>query len=355
MSMEEEMCVVPVEPDDTVRCLQEKVRGVFGRSVLGMGLRLAGSPTSMEVGTKLSETAVEAGSVLEVVPCTVRAGRVQHTHEIKSLTVSPCGAFVAASCSDSLFAVFSTETHERLFAGEADAYGNPSFSPCSAFLAVGTPDHNAAVYTIATHQSSTLFTNCSRRVATAWTPCGRFLLCVSSNTASVWETQRFALLREWDIVFTGYSLPVGEDVMVVQNDTVAEVWEHASGRRAFALTEMKDVGIFHLALSEEGRYVVACGGGAVVRIWDIGDGGGVLLHSLHDAHGPYLYDTAISTAGDLVAVSNSREVTLWTLSTGAVHRTAPLSGRSCDYGLALSRCGKWVFLGDGEGVLIEQV
>lgn len=344
-----------------------------------------------------------------------KQGFIDPVDSLIAVAISPNGRFVATGNNLGMTRLWDRETGAeiRQFQGSRSI----AFSADGRFLATGDRDGLARLWDVATGQEAGRFViaenaeDQSARIvgAIAFSPDGRYLLA-GGRFAVLWEIATGRELRRltgdwmwvnalafspdgrralvsgqrrtplellraqlWDVE-TGETLqrfawlassvtaanesvafsPDGRQIVTV-GGTEAILWDVAAGRevRRFA---RRAAAVNSVALSPDGRHLLAAGDDGVARLWDLGAGrvAGQLAHKSNSVAlvpDRTIHALALSPDGHWAATAGDKEVLLWDVATG--HKLREWAWP--DFGvhaLAFSSDGRWLLAGGGDRALL---
>jgi len=292
----------------------------------------------------------------------------------RSIAFSPDGRFLATGDRDGLARLWDVATGReagRFVIAEnaedqsARIVGAVAFSPDGRYLLAG--GRVAVLWDIASGQELRRLTGDWMWVsAVAFSPDGRRALIGEQRRtpleplrAHLWDVTTGETLRRFTwraSSITGESegvafSPDGRQI-VTAGGTEAILWDVAAGRevRRFARQAAAVNGV---ALSPDGRHLLAAGDDGIARLWDLGAGRvvGQLAHrsnSFSLIPNQEINAAVLSPDGRWAATAGNKEVLLWDAATGRKLREWVWS----DFGvhaLAFSADGRWLLAGGGDG------
>ena len=210
--------------------------------------------------------------------------------------------------------------------GHHDLVNSVAFSPDSQFVLTGSDDMTAVIWSASTCQIVRIYADTGQRVlSVAYSPDGRFLLTGNSDgIARLWATPESPPLRTLQGIEPGPAFLIHE----------------MSGEYTYITP-----GVTSVAVSPDGRYILAGGQDNVARIWEFANG--KLVHRLV-GHTGMVNDVAFSPDGKLaLTASDDFTLRLWDVATGVQIRSMDDASLAAT-GVAFSPDGK-EFLSTGMG------
>ena len=143
--------------------------------------------------------------------------------------------------------------------------------------------------------------------------------------------------------------PDGSRLASGSADRTVKIWDVASGKRLFTLSDSADV-VFALAFHPSGNKITAAGADKFIRTWALGKDGGTLVQSIIAHEADITHVLYFPDGKRLASASADLTVKIWNMETGEVLRTLE---RQPDWVLtmALSPDGKMLALGRYDGTI----
>ena len=349
-------CVIEVDGSDTLARVKGKLLAELGvPRARRVCVRMRGGGDIGDDDLRICDTEMDGGCAVELY-CTganITPGFLTRLSDTYSLTLSPCGRYLADMRGANRVVLFDTETHECLCSFPAKARSSPAFSPCSEWISSVNKDSQCAeIHHVKTGALKHSFGGAgAARKATAWSPCGTKLLSCCRKGLQVWDIATGVVLHEWGHVVDcdGVMVVVGDKVATFDHIADITVWDYTTGVEVFVRTCPSP--IEYVALSPNERFIAACCTNSV-HVWNVETGERVF----EDLSENRWTDVAVSN--NIVAAYTSDVLVLWSISTGEQllnREIVESDDGDSSYGLAISTCGGVVMYGGGEGVEIVDI
>jgi uncharacterized caspase-like protein len=302
-----------------------------------------------------------------------------HTREVYSVAISPDGRFVlSGSCDvlDQVLLVFpdcqkgslklwdlSTGRELRSFTGHTGKVKSVAFSPDGRFAFSGSTDKTLKMWDIASGRELRSFTGHEYAVdALAISRDGRFAIVGSGYTLKLWDIasgrELWSFERE-DILGRRPSgggiesvaiSPDGRAVLAGYGDSKLMLWDIDSGRwiRTF---EGQPSTVSSVAFSPDGLFALSGSSDATLKLWDVTRGQKLRTFT---GHGGSVASVAISPDGRFaLSGSHDSKLKLWDLASGReLHSFEGHTGFfDFVYSVAISPDGRFVLSGGKDKTL----
>lgn len=294
-----------------------------------------------------------------------------HTSGVGVIAVTPDGKYAVTGGADALKLWDVAVGREiRTFKGHTEPVLSVTISPDGCYVVSvgrslsGDRESNCILWDLKTGQRIRSFIgNAGAALSAAFSPDGRYLITGTETKGSVWveETAREKTIRVWD-VSTGkevWSLgewndvnvlavtPDGRKVVANGPGHTLKIWELATGRQVRTF-EGHARTINAIAISADGKRLISASDDHTVRVWDLINGREIRVFK---KHGNYVKAAAISPNGEY-AISGGWDDTLrfWNAVTGR-ELTKPAKGRHWITAATVTPDGKQVISGDSFGTI----
>lgn len=289
-----------------------------------------------------------------------------YPYSVKSVAFSPNGRLLATG-SVVTIKLWEVETGAEVHTlrGHTDWVWGVAFSPDGRLLASASLDHTAKIWEIETGKEIRTLHTSAQVWSVAFSPDGRLLV---TGDGSPWPNPKrpkggFAQIKGWEVA-TGRELfsikgdkigvydvafsPDGKWLVSAGYDMKVRLWEVATGRERRTMKGHK--GIVHsVAFSPDGQFVASASADRTVRLWDVPKGRKLRTFGPTSPKASLFGgELAISPDGQWLASSGwDSPLNLWDLATGRLRSTFPGSEDMGINSVAFSPDGRWLVLGSG--------
>ena len=244
-----------------------------------------------------------------------------NTDQIRCVTFSPDGKFIACGSNDSTAKVWDARTGEKVHVlrGHKSTVLDVAFHPDGSQLATGSLDDTIKIWDLATGKEIRTLTGHAQQVDRLnYSPDGKWIASVGADGVRIWDVtsggSRLAFPTGWEDVKCLTFRPDGKRIALGINNGTIRICDPATG-----IVERTLKGHTHWVPSiaydaEGGRLVTAGGEDKTVRLWDASKG--VLMRTL-TGHSDWVDGVAFSPDGKFVASTGwDKMVKIWEVATG---------------------------------------
>ncbi|MEV6908040.1 hypothetical protein [Amycolatopsis sp. NPDC051071] len=316
-----------------------------GYSVTGLAFSPEGRWLVASSATRARASAVRMWDTTRATPVTTLTTGDGH---IAGVAVSPDGGLIASTGSDGAVTLWDLPTKQRraVLPGPGNWLNKVVFSPDGRLIATGGQDKVLRLWDVRTHRvEAELHAHEAEIGNLQFTEDGARLYSLDTNGTLVgWDVRRRATIARFDGGKPEWSSPLavspdGRSVIAGDNGAGVLLWDRGALPFLGHTAEINGI-----VFTRDGRTLLSAGTDRSLVAWDLDDH--TPRHVISDAQTdtPWAAGPALSRDGSLIAtVSNRTEVTLW--QTATLQRVATMSGLS-------SSAGKAVFSPNGQTLAV---